>query len=91
MDEDGVLAVIKFEITAFKPYGWVLSDLIMSDAILVNPDGGRSYPLVSHAKVRARPLGLLEDVNGDGDVDILDLRSVFASFGVRGEESCGRQ
>ncbi len=84
MDEDGVLAVIKFEITAFKPYGWVLSDLIMSEAILVNPDGGRSYPLVSHAKVWARPLGLLEDVNGDGDVDILDLRSVFTSFGVRG-------
>ena len=84
MDEDGVLAVIKFEITGFKPYGWVLSDLIMSDAILVNSYGGRSYPLVSHAKVWARPLGLLEDVNGDGDVDILDLRSVFTSFGVRG-------
>ncbi len=84
MDEDGVLAVIKFEITGFKPYGWVLSDLIMSEAILVNAGGGRSYPLVSHAKVWARPLGLLEDVNGDGDVDILDLRSVFTSFGVRG-------
>ena len=84
MDEDGVLAVIKFEITAFKPYGWVLSDLILSEAILVDADGGRSYPLVSHAKVWARPLGLLEDVNGDGDVDILDLRSVFTSFGVRG-------
>ncbi len=84
MDDDGVLAVIKFEITAFKPYGWVLSDLIMSEAILVNADGGRSYPLVSHAKVWARPLGFLEDVNGDGDVDILDLRSVFANFGVRG-------
>ena len=84
MDDDGVLAVIKFEVTAFKPYGWVLSDLILSRAILVNPDGGRSYPLVSHAKVWARPLGFQEDVNGDGDVNILDLRSVFTNFGVRG-------
>ena len=76
---DGTLARLTFEALADRT-----SSLILSDVSLVNSSGERVYPAIVHAEV-VMPPPISEDVNGDGEVNILDLVKVGANFTKRGE------
>ena len=80
-DGEGTLATLTFEVVESR-----LSFLTLSGVSLVNIDGERLLPHLEHGRV-IRPEPLLEDVNGDGVVNILDLVLVAANLGKIGENN----
>ena len=78
-DGEGTLATLTFEVVESR-----LSFLTLSGVSLVNTDGERLLPHLEHGRV-IRPEPLLGDVNGDGEVNILDLVQVAANLGKIGE------
>ena len=78
-DGDSTLATLTFEVVEVKA-----STLALFAVTLVNPDGERSFPSVSGARV-TEPPQVFGDVNVDGVVNIQDLVLVGANFGKTGE------
>ena len=80
---DGTLATLTFEVVEAKA-----STLTLFDVVLVDPDEERSYPRIEHGEViepEVIPRDATLDVNGDGEVNILDLVQVAANFTKIGE------
>ena len=76
---DGTLATLTFEVLAIKP-----SSLTLFDVNVVNSKKERGYPSIVDGQV-IEPPPRVEDVNGDGEVNILDLVQVAANLGETGE------
>ena len=76
---DGTLATITFEVIAVKESTLTLSGVLLSDSAET-----ASRPQVEAGLIVEQPQ-LIEDVNGDGVVNILDLVRVASSFGGSGE------
>ena len=76
---DGTLATITFEVIAVKESTLTLSGVLLSDSAET-----ASRPQVEAGLIVEQPQ-LIEDVNGDGVVNILDLVRVASSFGGTGE------
>ena len=77
---DGTLATLTFEVIAPKA-----STLTLSDVLLSNSAGAKSFPQVENGQITAPSLNA--DVNGDGSVDLQDLAIVNARLGQTGENS----
>ena len=77
----GTLAALTFEVLAAKG-----SAVTLSDFSLAGPNAGRTYPRVEDMRVIA-PCRVVEDVNGDGVVNALDLAEVRANFMKIGENA----
>ena len=75
---NGTLATITFEVVAVKT-----STVRLSDVILTNSKGETTQSQTENAEITA-PTQLLEDVNGDGVVNIVDLTLVATNFGATG-------
>ncbi len=78
---DGTLATITFEVIEVKKSTVTLSDVILSDSAET-----AIKPQVEDAQI-IEPSQLNEDVNGDGDVNILDLVRVAGQLGQSGQNS----
>ena len=76
---DGTLATITFEVIAVKA-----STLKWSDVLLSDSSETASTPQVEDGQIVEQPQ-LIEDVNGDGIVNILDLVRVASNLGKSGE------
>ena len=76
---DGTLATLTFEVVEPK-----LSFLTLSQVSLVNTDRERLLPRLEHGRI-AGPEPLVGDVNGDDEVNILDLVQVAANFTKTGK------
>ncbi|MDE0503063.1 MAG: dockerin type I domain-containing protein [Candidatus Poribacteria bacterium] len=76
---DGTLATLVFEVLEPKQ-----SFLTLLEVSLVNSDGERLLPRIEHGRI-VEPAPLVGDVNGDGEVNILDLVQVAANFTKKGE------
>ena len=76
---DGTLSTITFEVIAVKESTLTLSGVLLSDSAET-----ASRPQVEAGLIVEQPQ-LIEDVNGDGVVNILDLVRVASSFGGSGE------
>ncbi len=74
-DGDGILATIIFEVLAVKA-----STLTLSKVVLSGNDANSLPVTVENGQV-IKPARRLEDVNGDGEVNILDLAKVASLFG----------
>ena len=80
---NGTLATLTFEPVAVKS-----STLKLSEVILVDLDGVRSYPRTENTHIEIIEASrLVEDVNDDGVVNILDLVFVAANLGQTGENT----
>ena len=75
----GTLATITFQVVDTKA-----SELFLSQATLVNPDGERFYPSIENPTMEEGAVieaaARAEDINNDGVVDIVDLVKVAAAF-----------
>ena len=80
-DGDGTLATITFEVIEVKKSTVTLSDVLLSDSAET-----ASRPQVEGAQI-IEPPQVNEDVNGDGDVNILDLVRVAGQLGQSGQNS----
>ena len=78
---DGTLATITFEVIEVKKSTVTLSDVLLSDSAET-----ASRPQVEDAQI-IEPPQVNEDVNGDGDVNILDLVRVAGQLGQSGQNS----
>ncbi len=67
---DGTLATLSFEVLAVKN-----SELKLSEVSLVDADARQSFPRLEDARVE-EPSRVVVDVNGDGEIGILDLPQV---------------
>ena len=76
---DGTLATITFEVIAVKESTLTLSGVLLSDSAET-----ASRPQVEDGQIVEQPQ-LIEDVNGDGVVNILDLVRVASNLGKSGE------
>ena len=76
---DGTLATITFEVIAVKASTLKLSDVLLSDS-----SETASTPQMEDGQIVEQPQ-LIEDVNGDGVVNILDLVRVASNLGKSGE------
>ena len=80
---NGTLATLTFEPVAVKS-----STLKLSEVILVDSDGVRSYPRTENTDIEIiESQRLVEDINEDGVVNIQDLVLVAANFGQTGENT----
>ncbi|MDE0506063.1 MAG: dockerin type I domain-containing protein, partial [Candidatus Poribacteria bacterium] len=75
----GTLATLVFEVLEPKQ-----SVVTLLEVSLVNSDGERLLPHLEHGWI-VEPEPLAGDVNGDGEVNILDLVQVAANFTKKGE------
>ncbi len=78
---DGTLATITFEVIEVKKSTVTLSDVLLSDSAET-----ASSPQVEDAQI-IEPPQVNEDVNRDGDVNILDLVRVAGQLGQSGQNS----
>ena len=76
---DGTLSTITFEVIEVKESTLTFSDVLLSDSAET-----ASTPQVEAGQI-VEPPQLIEDVNGDGVVNILDLVRVASSLGGSGE------
>ena len=78
---DGTFATLTFEVITVKA-----STLVLSDVLLTNSAGDAFVPNVENAEI-TEPIGLKEDVNGDGIVNIQDLVLVASNLGKTGQNA----
>ena len=76
---DGTLATLTFEVLAVKP-----SSLTLFDVNVVNSMKERGFPDIVDGQV-IEPPPRAEDVNGDGEVNLLDLVQVAINLDKTGE------
>ena len=76
---NGTLATVTFEVTARTA-----STLTLSDAILTDSDGNRSFPLTGRGWI-GEPPPVPGDVNNDRQVDTQDLEVVASRLGQPGQ------
>ena len=81
---DGTLATLTFKVKEIKTSAFTLTQVS-----LVDPDGERYFPCVENSIVGEAtvisPVHLVEDVNGDGVVNIQDLVLVSSNYGETGK------
>ena len=80
----GTLATLAFEVIAVKA-----STVSLSNVLLTNGSGGNSIPQTEDAEITepTHSKQKLEDINGDGAVNIVDLTLVASNFGKSGENA----
>ena len=76
---DGILTTLTFEVITAKA-----STLTLSDVLLTNSAGETSVPRIENGEI-TEPIGLKEDVNGDGTINIADLVLVAGALGETGQ------
>ena len=77
---DGPLATLTFEVIAAKA-----STLTLSDVLLTNSAGETFVPRIENGEI-TEPIGLKEDVNGDGTINVIaDLVLVAGALGETGQ------
>ena len=78
---DGTLATLTFQVADTET-----STLTLSEVILIDKAGIKSYPKVESAEI-TQPTYLPTDVNKDGTVNIQDLVMIASNFGKTGENA----